>query len=83
MGKSDRHEIYKEMLLTFEGFNGVLGGLCGVLSMVSDEVPMSQLHELYKHKPKATWSPGYWFARNSKGYQKRISILKQAITETQ
>lgn len=38
--------------------------------------------ELYELKPKKNFDRHYWFARTSKGWEKRIALIEKAIEMT-
>ena len=67
-------------------------GLCMAIQDASEELGMDQLSspfatldmypEIFKHKPNIKYNDYFWFNYTSKGTQKRIDILKQAIQET-
>jgi len=44
---------------------------------------MNAYPEVLKHKPEDIRHPAYWFGLDSQGIAKRISILEQAIKETE
>lgn len=87
---SQRNELYKNALFLFELNSGIIG-FCYLFKQF-EIFDLSELPEIYKHKPKPdnvasllspTLNLGYWFEFDDNGKQKRINILKQAIKETE
>lgn len=94
MNKEERNAIYREWLKIFIGKSKERAFricLCDCIPNLSIGISTANLKydsikqypEIIKHMPKHSKHFEIWFSLDENGYNKRVSILEQAIKETE